>query len=229
MRKNKTPPPQKSGLALVDIEPMTKNQARIMSSYSSGKNLVIHGLAGTGKTFLACALGMRSVFDRDQEKLIIYRSAVPTRDMGFLPGSLLEKQAPYETPYRYVFAELFGRGDAYDILTKSTVVEFSTSSFLRGLTIKNSVIVVDEAQNWTYGELDSLITRAGDNTRLVFCGDFRQSDFKKDSEKEGIQKFMGVLSLMDKMFDHIEMEADDIVRSDLVREYILAKEKKGIT
>lgn len=213
---------------MIQVAPKTENQKKVIEAYKKGKHLVIHGLAGTGKTFLACYLGMTSIYAKDQEKIVIYRSAVPTRDMGFMPGSAAEKSAPYEVPYKYVFAELFERGDAYELLKQKFICEFSTSSYLRGLTLRDSVVIVDEMQNWSWHELDSIMTRAGNDTRLIFCGDFRQSDLRLDSEREGIKKFMSVVSQMND-FAMVEMKSEDILRSRLVRDYILAKDRLGYT
>jgi len=228
LKKSKPPAATKAGLVMVKVFPKTENQKRVLVNYAKGKHLVIHGLAGTGKTFLACYLGMTSLLAKEQERIIIYRSAVPTRDMGFMPGSAAEKSAPYEVPYKYVFAELFERADAYEILKARFTVEFSTSSYLRGLTLRDSVVIVDEMQNWSWHELDSMITRAGEDTRFIFCGDFRQSDLKSDHEREGLEKFMRVISDISS-FAMVEMKSDDIVRSALVRDYILAKDKQGTT
>jgi phosphate starvation-inducible protein PhoH len=205
------------------VEGKTPNQRFIMQEYSDGKNLLIHGLAGTGKTFLACYLASNSVFAGEQERVIIYRSAVPTRDMGFMPGSMAEKQEPYETPYRYVFAELHGRGDAYEVLTHNRHVEFSTSSYLRGLTIRDSVIIVDEVQSWTWHEIDSIMTRVGDGSRIIVCGDFRQSDLRNNEDRTGFTKLLKVATGMPE-FAVIEMKAEDILRSGFVKSYLLTKD-----
>lgn len=206
---------------MAQIEPKTANQERVVDAYEAGKHLVIHGLAGTGKTFLACYLAMTSIYAKEQEKVIIYRSAVPTRDMGFMPGSVAEKSAPYEVPYKYVFAEIFENGAAYETLKAKYVVEFSTSSYLRGLTLRDSVVIVDEAQNMSFHELDSLMTRLGSGTRVIFCGDFRQSDLVKE-DKDGLLRFINIIRKMSS-FHLVEMNVDDILRSDVVKEYIVAK------
>ena len=142
--------------------------------------------------------------------------------MGFLPGSVKEKARVYEAPYYAIFNELFGRGDAYEVLKSRNQIQFTTTSFVRGLTFNDSIVIVDECQNMTYQELDSVITRLGDNCRVIFCGDFRQSDFRWDDERQGILDFMKIIKTM-KSFDFIEFHKEDIVRSDLVKEYIISK------
>lgn len=210
-------------LALRKIEPLTQNQ---QLAFDSNKNLVLHGLAGTGKTFIACYLAFDGISTKDYQKVVIIRSAVPTRDIGFLPGTAEEKSAVYEEPYKAASINLFQRGDAYDILKQKFVVEFMTTSYIRGITIDNAVIIIDECQNMTFHELDSIITRVGIDCRIIFCGDFRQNDFGGKRENSGLKDFLRVLAATNH-FDMIEFEIEDIVRSDLVKDYIIAKHELG--
>lgn len=220
---------QQNGLRLNDIDPITDTQQKVFDSYLSGQNIMCHGVAGTGKTFISSYLAIRDIIDKydDKDTLQIVRSVVPTRDMGFLPGSQKEKARVYEAPYTAIFSELFGRGDAYEVLKSRGQVNFTTTSFVRGLTFNDCIVIVDECQNMTYHELDSVITRLGDNCRVIFCGDFRQSDFKWDDERAGIMDFMRIIKTM-KSFDFIEFYKEDIVRSELVKEYIISKLNIGI-
>jgi len=213
-----------TGIRLENIEPITNAQTRAFQAFNSDKNILLHGVAGTGKTFVSLFLALRDILEQYDDKTTIHliRSVVPTRDMGFLPGNQKEKSKVYEAPYYSVCSELFNRGDAYDILKQKGTIQFNTTSFIRGLTLNDSIVIVDECQNMTWHELDSVITRLGENTRVIFCGDFRQSDFRWDNEKEGLHDFMKVIKRM-KSFDFIEFEKDDIVRSDLVKEYIISK------
>lgn len=210
-------------LTLQPITPLTENQAL---AFESEKNLVMHGIAGTGKTYVACYLAYKEMTERLYNHLVIIRSAVPTRDIGFLPGTDKEKAAVYEEPYKDIAAELFQRGDAYSILKQKFIVEFMTTSFIRGITIDNSVIIIDECQNMTFHELDSIITRVGNNCRIIFCGDFRQDDFKNKKEQSGLVEFMEILKRTER-FDMIDFQIEDIVRSDLVKDYIIAKHEMG--
>jgi phosphate starvation-inducible protein PhoH len=200
-----------------NITALNDRQAKVLSSK---KNLVLTGYAGTGKTFLTSYLAYNEMFKGNYDKLIYMRSAVPTRNTGFLPGTQEEKMAIYEAPYIDIASELFGRGDAYDILKKKGIVHFTSTSYVRGINLRNAVIVVDETQNMTYHELDSIITRLNDNCRIMFCGDIRQADLYKN----GLQDFYSVLKSMDE-FDFVDFKKDDIVRSDLVRNYIIKKEE----
>tara|TARA_B100000519_G_C14183316_1_gene409538 strand:- start:84 stop:749 length:666 start_codon:yes stop_codon:yes gene_type:complete len=208
-----------SGLSLWETEPLTQNQ---ILAFESDKHLVLHGVAGTGKTFISCYLAFDDMIKGLYDRLIIIRSAVPTRDMGFLPGSEKEKSAVYEEPYKNIAIELFDRGDAYDILKTKGLVHFMTTSFIRGVTLKDSVILIDECQNMTFHELDSIITRVGRDCRIIFSGDFKQTDIKNN----GIRPFLKILKMMGS-FDLIDFEVKDIVRSDFVKEYIIAREKAG--
>jgi len=219
----------KINFRLKNIEPLTQNQTITFEYYARDKNLMLHGIAGTGKSFISCYLAMKQLLEGDNryKKLIIVRSVVPTRDMGFLPGNNKEKTKVYEAPYQAIFTELFGRGDAYEYLKQRGIVEFISTSFIRGITLNDSIVVVDEIANMTLHELDSVITRVGKNCKIVFCGDFRQSDFTKEHEKSGLIDFMKILNRM-KTFEHIEFDENDIVRSAMVKEYIIAKTRLKI-
>ena len=214
------------GLYIKHIQPLTCNQTKTFEAFSKDKNLLLHGSAGTGKSFISLYLSLLEVMEGhgDQNKIVILRSVVPTRDMGFLPGSAKDKAKVYEAPYYSICNELFGRGDAYEILKTKNIVEFQTTSFIRGTTFSDCIVVVDEMQNMTYQELDSVITRIGENCRVIFSGDFKQTDLLKDAERNGLLNFMRILKHMN-MFDCIEFTKEDIVRSKLVKSYIIAKEE----
>jgi len=220
---------QQKGINLRAIFPITDNQEKAFESFSYNKNILLHGVAGTGKTFISLYLALKDALNTRQgnQSIQIIRSVVPTRDMGFLPGNQKEKSKAYEEPYYSICNELFDRGDAYDILKRKGILEFSTTSFIRGLTFNDTTVIVDECQNMTWHELDSVITRLGENSRIVFCGDFRQSDFLWNKDKSGIHDFMKVIKTMDS-FDFIEFDQDDIVRSALVKEYIISKLELGM-
>lgn len=209
-----------ASLSLAEVEPLTKNQ---VLAFDSENNLVLHGIAGTGKTFISCYLAFDDMIKGLYKQLIIIRSAVPTRDIGFLPGTEKEKASVYEDPYKNIAVELFQRGDAYDILKQKSLVHFMTTSYIRGITLKNAVIIIDECQNMSFHELDSIITRVGEDCRVIFCGDFRQADLQKN----GLQDFIRILKAMD-CFDLVEFEIKDIVRSGFVRDYITAKTDLGL-
>jgi len=217
-------------LILNEVQPKTINQSKVFESFESGKHLLLHGSAGTGKTFISIYLALQRILDSKSKhnRITLVRSAVPTRDIGFLPGSTKEKLEVYEAPYQAIFNELFGRADAYQILKLKKIVNFLPTSFVRGTTISNSIIIVDECSNLSGHELDSIITRVGDNSRIIFCGDYSQSDFTRSHEKNGLKGFMSIIDSM-KSFDHVEFTEDDIVRSGLVRDYIINKNRLGIT
>jgi len=160
------------------------------------------------------------------DDVFIVRSVVSTRDMGFLPGDEQEKVSIYEAPYRSICRELFGIRDAYDALKQQQNVKFMSTSFIRGITINNSIVIVDECQNLNFHELDSIITRIGKNSKIIFCGDYTQTDLTKDNDKRGIINFMKILKEI-KEFETVEFMIDDIVRSDFLKSYIIAKYKLG--
>jgi phosphate starvation-inducible protein PhoH len=220
---------EKLNFNLKNVNPLTVNQERTFDVWDDGKNLLLIGTAGTGKSFLSAYLGMKSILhDKEQTKLAIVRSVVPTRDMGFLPGSNKEKSKVYEAPYYAIFSELFGRGDAYDYLKNKGVVEFMTTSFVRGITINDAVIFVDEIQNMTWQETTSVITRIGKNCRVILTGDTRQNDLiaKRYEEASGAAKLIDVCSRM-KEFDIVEFNKNDVVRSGLVKSFITVCDDLG--
>lgn len=210
------------------ITPLTPNQQKMFSSYRNGQNLMLHGFAGTGKSFISLYLALEEVLNGSTlyDKVIIVRSVVPSRDVGFLPGSIKEKIKVYEEPYREICADLFGRGDAYDILKMRGAIDFTTTSFLRGVTFNNAIVIVDELQNMSFGELDTVMTRMGDQSRIIFCGDFRQTDLTHDRDKSGLHHFINITKRMNR-FDYIEFEKNDIVRSGLVKDYIIKRTEIG--
>jgi predicted ribonuclease YlaK len=203
------------------VSPLTINQDMAFSAYDAGKNMVLHGYAGTGKTFVALYLGLREILSSNQkyDKLVVIRSAVPSRDMGYMPGTAKEKARVYEEPYKEICDNLFGREQGYDTLKSNKLVHFTTTSYLRGLTFQNALVIVDEIQNLSFGELDTIITRLGENSRIIFCGDFRQSDLKDNS---GLFRFLNIINKVSN-FEYIEFKEEDIVRSGTVKEYIIWK------
>lgn len=209
---------------LLAVKPQTDNQSKAFDFWGEDYNLVLSGSAGSGKSFLALYFALKSFLLNKYEKVVIFRSTVPTRNQGFLKGSLEEKEAPYEDCYRAIFAELLPTiPNSYDILKKEKSLEFKSTSFVRGLTIKNAIVIVDEFQNMSAHELGSVITRLGANSRIIFSGDFWQSDFKYDDEKSGVLHFLKILSLMDRDFKRVNFQVEDIVRSGIVKRYLLAE------
>jgi len=205
---------------------MTENQSVFFSNYESDKSQVLLGYPGTGKTFMALNRALNEINDprSPYRRVVIVRSAVPTRDVGFLPGTLAEKSAVYELPYQSICNELFGRSDAYEIMKKHRTIEFLTTSFIRGITLDRTIVIVDEFQNMTSHEADSIITRVGDYSKIIFCGDILQRDLSRASERN-VETFLKVLTTMEDVFDFNYFDEDDIVRSGLVADYIRAKHR----
>ncbi len=219
---------------LVDIDPLTENQKKLFNSYASQKHLVAYGCAGTGKTFITLYNALKEVLNErtPYEKVYIVRSLVATREIGFLPGSYEDKSDIYQIPYKNMVKYMFQMPSdsefemLYGNLKAQETIKFWSTSFLRGTTLDNAIVIVDEFQNANFHELDSIITRVGENTKICFCGDASQSDLQKANERNGIVDFMTILRKMPS-FDIIEFGVDDIVRSGLVKEYIIAKMDAG--
>ncbi len=208
------------------FEPLTDNQKAFFDAYKRGDYFVaLHGVAGTGKTFCALYKALEEVLDKSNpfKKIIVVRSAVQSREIGHLPGDVTEKMEIYQQPYRQICETLFGRKDAWDRLEEQGYIEFISTSFIRGMSFDDAIIIVDEMQNMTFEEIDTVMTRVGYRSKIVWCGDYRQTDLnKKKNDVSGILKFFDIAYHMGA-FTKIEFTVDDIVRSSLVKDYILAK------
>jgi len=218
-----------------DIEPLTDNQRLLFEAYAKEQNLVAYGVAGTGKTFITLYNAIKDVLDPSTpyEKVYIVRSLVATREIGFLPGDHDDKSSLYQIPYKHMVKYMFEMPSEADFnmlygnLKGQDTIDFWSTSFIRGTTFDKTIVVVDEFQNLNYHELDSIMTRVGAQSKIMFCGDATQSDLIKQNERNGIVDFMQVLRLMSSV-DVIEFGVEDIVRSGLVKEYILAKLELGL-
>lgn len=206
------------------VEPLTNNQRRFFELYEDSKIMLLHGVAGTGKSYIALYKALEEVLDKSNplQQVVIVRSAVPSREIGHLPGDEKEKTEVYKVPYIDICDNLFNRSDAFQRLQEQNVIQFMITSFVRGITLDDSVIIVDEAQNMTDMELNSIITRVGERSKIIFCGDFRQTDLYKKTDMSGLKKFMVIADMMPSV-KTLEFGVNDIVRSDIVKEYILAR------
>ena len=221
---------------LLNIEPLTENQKKLFSSYDEGKHIVAHGVPGSGKTFVLLYKALKEVLDEisPYEKIYIIRSLVQTREIGFLPGSHEDKAELFEIPYKNMVKYMFQLPSEADFemlygnLKSQETISFWSTSFLRGTTFDNSILIIDEFSNMNAHELDSLITRVGENCKIMFAGDAEQTDLIRKNERTGIHDFMRILQLID-CFEIIEFGVEDIVRSGLVRQYILAKRELGLS
>lgn len=211
---------------LKTFQPLTQNQKIFFDSYKRGDYFVaLHGVAGTGKTFCAMYKALEEVLDKGNpfKKIIVVRSAVQSREIGHLPGDVTEKMEIYQQPYQQICETLFGRKDAYQRLAEQGFVEFISTSFIRGMSFDDAIIIVDEMQNLTFEEIDTVMTRVGYRSKIIWCGDYRQTDLnKKKNDMSGILKFFDIAMHMEA-FTKVEFTPDDIVRSSLVKDYILAK------
>ena len=215
---------------MVDIKPLTPSQETVFEYWNNKKNLFMYGAAGTGKTFVALYLALNEVLKNDSpyEKVYIVRSLVSTREIGFLPGDHEDKSYLYQIPYTNMVRYMFEMPDdnsfemLYGNLKAQETISFWSTSFIRGTTLDRSIVIVDECQNLNFHELDSIITRVGEDTRIIFCGDANQTDLVKTNERNGIHNFMNILRLMNE-FGMVEFGIEDIVRSGLIRSYLLNK------
>ena len=220
---------------LSTIKPVTDSQKKVFETWKQGLNQFLFGCAGTGKTFVSLYLALQDVLKNDTpyDKVIVVRSLIPTREIGFLPGDEEDKAALYQVPYSNMMQFMFTQPNEqafsmlYDRLKAQGSFYFLSTSFLRGLTFDNSIIIVDECQNLNFHELDTIITRVGQDSKIVFCGDFGQSDLTRLNEKNGLMNFLQILQEMNE-FNCTEFDIGDIVRSGFVRSYLIQKTKLGM-
>lgn len=223
--KEKANVAEKNHLSIKPIKPLTKNQEIVFDYYDEGKDLCLIGTSGTGKTLLALYLSLDDILtDPFYKKIMLIRSTVPSRDMGFLPGGIKEKISTYETPYIELCSDIFKNGAAYDILKLKGLLEFTTTSHLRGITISETIVIIDECQNMTFQEIDTILTRIGKNCKVIICGDFKQNDLPQHREKSGMKKMLDIIKNMDE-FELVEFTTSDIVRSGFVKSYLISKEE----
>tara|TARA_B100000029_G_scaffold272664_1_gene267498 strand:- start:1874 stop:2626 length:753 start_codon:yes stop_codon:yes gene_type:complete len=219
----------------VPVTPITENQKLMVKEYDSGKHLFTYGCAGTGKTFMALYLALRDVLDENSvyDKVYIVRSLVATREIGFLPGTHEDKADIYQIPYKNMVKYMFEMPDdnsfemLYENLKSQETISFWSTSFLRGTTLDNAVVIVDECQNLHFHELDTIMTRVGQDSKIIFCGDAAQSDLQRSNERTGVIDFQRILQTMDE-FSLIEFGIEDIVRSGIIKSYIIAKINLGV-
>jgi|TARA_R110002012_G_scaffold21884_2_gene75885 predicted ribonuclease YlaK len=220
---------------LISVKPITDNQKIVFETWKKKQNQFLFGCAGTGKTFVSLYLALQDVMNLQTkyDKVVLVRSLIPTREIGFLPGDEEDKAALYQVPYANMVQFMFQQPNEqafnmlYDKLKQQGSLYFLSTSFLRGLTFDNSIIIVDECQNLNFHELDTIITRVGQDSKIVFCGDFGQSDLSKTSEKNGLHDFLRILEEMEE-FNCVEFDIGDIVRSGFVRNYLIQKTKLGL-
>ena len=219
----------------LDVGPITENQELFFNEWKNGKNLFAYGAAGTGKTFIALYLALKDVIDEETpyDKVYIVRSLVSTREIGFLPGTHEDKSELYQVPYKNMVRNMFHMPDQtsfdmlYDNLKDQETISFWSTSFLRGTTLDDAIVIVDESQNLNFHELDSIITRVGQDSKIIFCGDINQSDLQRTNERNGILDFQRILEEMEE-FSMVEFGINDIVRSGLVKSYLISKMTLGL-
>ena len=220
---------------MIPVEPITDNQKRFFDAWDEDKMIYAYGVAGTGKTFIALYKALRDVLGETTpyEKIYIVRSLVATREIGFLPGDHEDKSSLYQIPYKNMVQAMFEMPDdnsydmLYDNLKAQETISFWSTSFIRGTTLDNAIVIIDECQNLNFHELDSIITRVGQDSKIIFCGDAAQTDLIKNNERTGILDFQRIIQNMEE-FAMVEFGIEDIVRSGLVKSYLISKLNLGL-
>lgn len=216
-----------SQLDLVNVKPLTHNQTRVFDLWQQDYSLVLNGFAGCGKTFLAVYLGLTDILDKDTpyEKIVIVRACQPTKNTGFLPGTLEEKNMVYEMPYPPIFDKLFRKKNQYKFMKEAGLVEFESTSYMRGVTLDNTIVIFDEVSSATYHEISTIITRLGTNSKIILCGDTTQNDLVYERNlQSGYTKFMEISNTIPE-FRSVHFTVDDCVRSDFVKSFLIAEQR----
>lgn len=227
-RKTKPVKPKVDNISLKRLEAITEAQREMLTSCIQGQNVVAYGSAGTGKTYIAISYALQEIFAKRKNKIVLVRSAVPTRSVGYLPGDMDEKTQIYTAPFKQIVNDVCNCDTAYGSLTHKGVIEFMTTSFIRGITLDDCIIIADEFQDFNWHEICSLVTRSGMNTQLIFCGDNKQNDLiTSKNDVSGFDTFMRVIGNM-KEFDVVRFFPEDIVRSGLVKSFIMECERQGV-
>ena len=202
---------------LVDIDPLTDNQKRLFDSYADDKHIVAYGCAGTGKTFVAASYAAAQLFHRRTQKIIITRPNIEVgKSLGFLPGTLEEKYFPYLEPFQVAFERTLGKG-LYEYALKNKQIDPKPLGFMRGATFDDCIVLVDECQNMTKVEFKMLLSRIGQNCKIVLSGDDDQLDIKNSGLEDALYRLQGIRGV-----EVVRFLEGDIVRSDMCKEIILA-------
>lgn len=215
---------------LKTFEALTDNQENFFEMYRGGGYFIgLFGSPGVGKTFLALYRALEEVLSKDNpfKQIVVVRSMVQLREIGHLPGSLDEKQEIYELPYKEVCQTLFGRSDAWERLKEQGYARFISTTAIRGISIDDSIIIVDECQNMNFAEINTVMSRVGHRSKIIFCGDYKQTDLiKSNRDQTAFHEFRKIATSM-KAFQEVYFTPEDIVRSSLVKDWIIACESNG--
>lgn len=222
--KAATPRGKTENFNLMKIDPLTEGQRQVFFAFKEGLNVVATGSAGTGKTYTATYLALEKLMAKETEKIVFIRSAVNIRTQGHLPGTQAEKEAVYTVPFKNTVNQLLQCGTAWDSLTKNSLIEFTTTTYIRGVTFDNCIVIIDEFQNMDPSEMESVLTRLGENTQLIVCGDTRQNDLNRKRETSCHEWLLKVVHHLPKYFDVVNFTSEDVVRSKLCKAIIKAIE-----
>lgn len=203
------------------FKPLNEAQRQFIHAIKSGLNVLAIGSAGTGKTYLALRLALDELLNKNICKIYIVRTTVGIRNSGFQKGSLAEKLAPYKALYIQMVNEICNNNLAWEILEEKKQIEFLSTEFLRGTTMHNCIVIADEIQNFNFSECDVIMTRIGDNAKVILCGDIRQNDLRQDKKDQtGLPNAIKIMEKMPTYFDVINFMPSDILRAPMVAEWI---------
>lgn len=219
---------------LIKYQPITKTQEKLFETFEEfpNKSMFLYGSPGTGKTFLATYLALQQILDNTTgfDKILYIRNPVQTgENIGFTPGTPEEKISLYEQPYASIFEEMFGWENSWQNCKKLGIVEFCIPNFLRGTTFKNTIVIVDECQSMSFHTINTIVTRIGQDSKIILCGDESQNDlignkYKNYEISSGFNKTLNIVKKITQHFSIIEFKTNDVIRSELVKDWIINSE-----
>ena len=226
MRKTKNKLPEKNAKLVQNFSPKNNKQQAFMDLIDSKEVILATGIPGSGKTFVALAKSL-SLLGNFYKQLILVKSVttIPGEALGFLPGSELDKMDPFIMSFTWNIDKICGEGSAKELIRKG-IIKVLPLAYIRGLSIDNSIVILDETQNLDSHTFKSAITRIGDNSKYIFLGDTEQIDRRKPDES-CLRKVMDIFK-DSKIVGTIEFTDEDCVRNPIIPEILSDLKKHGI-
>lgn len=205
------------------IKPRTENQKKLVGAFDNNDMIFAVGPAGTGKTYLSIALAVKALKEKTIKKIVLSRPAVEAGEkLGFLPGDMKDKIDPYLQPLYNALEDMLPQAKLQEMMEKH-VIQIAPLAFMRGRTLSDAIVILDEAQNTTCAQIRMFLTRMGWNTKMIITGDMTQIDLPRE-QKSGLKEALNILSRIEGI-EIVELNRKDIVRHKLVTRIVNAYEK----